>query len=89
MTHTDRRAGRDLAWSQGLAKAREIRLAKRRLAATLLPRKSSNHMLPIIILKKTQKPEDRGERDRGNSTRNKTKAEINRQVHPEIIHVIP
>lgn len=82
-TQADGRAGRDFAWNQDLAKAREIRLAKRRLEATLLPRKSSTSHAPFYLPKKTRGRIE-GKGTEATQKRNKTKAEINRQIHPKI-----
>lgn len=70
-TQADGRAGRDFTWIHGLAKARRIRLAKRKLAATLPSWKTSkSHYLP----KKTRGRIE-GKRTEATWTRNKTKAE--------------
>lgn len=84
-TQTDRRAGRDFTWSQGLAKAREIRLARRRLVATLVPQKSSMSHAPFYLSKKTRERVE-GKGTEATWTTNKTQVEIHKQIHPEIIH---
>lgn len=39
---------------------------------------------PSLFLEIQRK--DRGQKDRGNSIRNEAKVEVNRKIHPEIIH---
>lgn len=72
-TQTDRRVGRNFTWIQRLAKVRKIRLAKRKLAATLPPQKSSTSHAPFYLYKKTRGMlEAKG--TEATWTRNKTKA---------------